>query len=684
MPMSLGSDTVTVTPPASLLDSASTVYPVMIDPTTTAGWSSWAMVDAAYPTVSYFKYTDDDQGVGFQNFSAWSRKRLFYGLNTSAFKGTQVLSAKFNAYEVYSATCAAGTVHAYQTNDTATNSTWNTQPARVSGVLASFSTKAGRSDCRPGGTWGTWDVTAAVRQRVAVSGNYVTLQLAGADESGISSWMRFGPAHPTASLRPSLSVTFNNLPAQTPTSYMKAPTEGTSCATSSLAPLRMNTTSSTAGMFAKFYDTNGGTLTPQFRIFSGTSSTVVATLSGTAFTASAASWSAFQRKTFPTLTEGATYNWRVSVKDSNGGSSVESAPCYIVKDTAAPAAPTITLAEGADQLLRPEATSTTATFERADAVKFSWRVGSTVQPLATASGGKATVSVPLDDVTVTTLQAQGVDAANNYGSWATAYLRKTVAREVSKFRINDPAPGAALAGNTSDPAAPVSWNLPLTSNHDLGDGRYAGCQTPEGASPCSSNRALQFNGNSVGAVVDDHRPVRTDMSLSVGAWVYLAENKSGTIVSQDGTAGAYTLAYDATTQRFAFSFGSGSTRVTAYDGLPAEPAALDTGLAPGARVGGWTYVVAKFVKTSSTGGYVQVIAGQRRFNDADANSGAITSVAGASTPVSWAPAPSTGYFRIGDAATSSPLNGRVDEITTWQVGIQPADADLTAVQQVTP
>jgi hypothetical protein len=675
LPVSLGSDSVTVAPSLAMLDSPSTTFPVSIDPTTAPAISNWTMVDAAWPGVSYYKYTSADQGVGYQNFSAWSRKRLFYGFTTSGLNSTQIVDAKFSAYEVYSAVCTAGTVDAYLAGDVSSGTTWNNQPGRLTGILSSFSVKAGRSDCNPGGYWGTWTVTDAVKNRVAAKASLTTIQLAGRSETTYSSWMRFaGPAHPTVSWRPKLSVTYNNPPAATPTSSMKAPDTATACATSATGAPRINPTSSSAYLYAKAYDAQGGTLYSQFRVSQG--STVKGTYTTPAFTSTAGTWTGYQKAPmnhFTGLANGTTYNWDVVTKDSTSGYVNWSAKCYFIADTAAPTAPTLSTTVDLTQLLPATQVAVPVTFSHPEAASFRYSVAEVDKGYVTASGGKATVNA---DVTKNVIRvgARARDAALNVGPEKSIWLNKAVPRRMAVYSFLAGDPAQARVGVSTDAALRSEWDLPVGSGTSLAEGRYGRCLFDPSAASCIQDRALEFAPGAPG-VVTEHRPARSDDSFTVGAWVFLDENTGvSTIVQQAGTAGAHRLAFDGNADggqgRFTFVVGSGTTAVTARDGLPLGSA--------GARVGGWTYVAGTFDKTSGTGypyGRAWVTTVQRSGWDGmpTQTGGAKVNLAALPTQPSAAAA-----FRIGDSGTLSdgtqtnPLQGRVDELSSWQAAYDPA------------
>lgn len=679
LPVTVGPNSVTVSPSLGMLDSPSTTFPVSIDPTTAPTISNWTMVDASWPSVSYYKYSSADQGVGYQDFSAWSRKRLFYGFTTSGLNATQVLEAKFSAYEVYSAACTAGTVDAYLAGDVSSGTAWNNQPGRLTGILSSFSTKAGRSDCYPGGYWGTWTVTDAVKNRVAAKASLTTIQLAGRSETTYSSWMRFaGPAHATVSLRPKLSVTYNNPPVATSTTNMKAPDTATACATSATGAPRINPTSAAAYLYAKAYDAQGGTLYSQFRVSQGT--TVKGTYTTPAFTATAGTWTGFQKapmNLFTGLANGTTYNWDVVTKDSSSGYVNWSAKCYFIADTAAPTAPTLTPSVDATQLLPSTQGMVSVMLQHPEAASFGYSVAEVDKGYAPASGGAATVNADVAR-NVIRVGARARDAAGNVGPETSLWLNKAVPRRLAVYSFLQDTPGIPQVGVSTDAPLTSEWDLPLAGT-PLGEGRYARCWEDPTQASCLTDKALEFDPGAA-AVVDEHRPARTDESFTVGAWVFVDENTGvSTILQQDqagtGIDSTYRLAFDGDSDggqgRFTFTVGSGTSAVTATDGL-------DLGTA-GGRVGGWTYVAGTVDRTAETGypyGRAWVTTVQRTLDD-----GLPVQKGGAKVTLAATLVQATGTFRIGDSGTlidaspSSPLLGRVDEISTWQAAYDPAPPD---------
>ncbi|KRF39618.1 hypothetical protein ASH01_19935 [Terrabacter sp. Soil811] len=664
---SITADTLTVAPPAAVLDSASTSYPVIIDPPLGTKVPTYTMVDAAYPTVSYYKYPSADQGVGYQDFSAWSRKRLFYGFTTSGYNGTLVKSATFSAYEVYSATCSAGTVDAYLTNMISSATTWNNQPSRIGSIRSSFSVKAGRSDCNSGGYWGSWDVKSAVVDRTTAKASTTTIQLAGRSETTDSSWMRF--AGPSTANYPRLSVVYTHIPSQVSTGDMKAPTSTTSCSTSSTNPVTIKTDiANNAYFYAKVKDGDTGTMYLDVLIASQTLSTA-------GFSVTANTLSAQQKIAIPTtLTNNGVYSWKARARDDDGGVGAWSAYCWFKVDNTKPSPPEVVVTGGNEQLLPAGTTSVGLTFTQTDAKYFDWKLGTSTQARKTATSGSAPATASLN-ADVTSVTAQAIDAANNVSnSSPPVWLVRATPQRLAGFGFNSMTDPGAVTGSPYGAQAD-QWHLPISPDQTpWTDGRYAGCVSGTDASgnplpPCSTpaDLAVSFPDGS-SPVSDDHRPVRTDASFTVGTWVHVDEDAGvQTILAQDGTDG-YRLEYvpdfqDASmttpAPRFVFSVGSGASTVKVADALPATEA----------RTSRWVYVAGIYNKLSASSSEITVTAVTKYGVDDNGQGPIDQEVTSAPVALSRALTYATGTFRLGDSAVSTPLRGSVDNLSFYQAAM---------------
>lgn len=185
-------------PDQKFLQDPARVYPVMVDPDFSVSASSWAMVDQAYPGVAYPNWsngtsTSPGQGVGYQNYSAWSRKRLLFSFNTSSLSGVGVTRATFAATGVHSATCAAAyPTELWKVDAFGSSTTWNTQPAWRAWQDTRYSRFGYRvSGCDAPTGRVEWSATNAVKDQVAAGQPYTYLGLRAPDENNALQWKRF-------------------------------------------------------------------------------------------------------------------------------------------------------------------------------------------------------------------------------------------------------------------------------------------------------------------------------------------------------------------------------------------------------------------------------------------------------------------------------------------------------------
>src|SRR5690606_42153901 len=94
------SSSIMLTPDQSLLTGTDTVYPVYIDPVyRDESRTAWAMIASDYPNEEYWKWTGS-QGVGSYNGGA-TKKRQFFRVPTSYYRGKDILSAEFAVTVAY-------------------------------------------------------------------------------------------------------------------------------------------------------------------------------------------------------------------------------------------------------------------------------------------------------------------------------------------------------------------------------------------------------------------------------------------------------------------------------------------------------------------------------------------------------------------------------------------------------
>lgn len=707
MGLAVGKNTLTVNADTTLLDDPATVFPVVLDPTSNPAIYNWTMVDATYPTTSYYNFTDADQGVGYNAFSGVHTKRIYLSFPTSGYIGKVVSSATLSDYETYSAACTAGTVYAYLTGDISSGTTWNAQPGKITGALSGWSVKAGRSDCLPGGKTASWAVTGGVQNRVAAGAARSTFELQGASETDYSSWMRFaGPKNVTADYRPVLSVTYDSYPTAPSATTMWVPNTSTACRTTASGAPSMNPkVGASESMYAKISDPDGGNVIGTFVL--QTSAGVL--VSNTAKTA-VASGSTISLLVPSTLGDG---GYRFTVKVSDGTLSTSSATyCYFTVDTHAPPTPTITATPWTQDVLAPsEATTGTFTMTSAGSTSiwYHWASSTTALQGTSDANGRVTAAATATG-TLDTWEAQAVDAAGNTSGVATFVVKRTQPGKLAEYLFNGRVPDATTpahcdpsvepyeatcdTANTqldsdtalTDPAAATAYKFDLPAT--LGPNQFTqGGQGRWGSDP--ANQAILFDGATNGPTLTN-RPIVSEHSFAIGAWVFLADaSQSRTVLAQERDASpadtanpalAYDLGYDATSGKFTARLmdASGAVIAQANDALP-DNLWGDPAQPPLSREGGWVYLAMVYDDAAHTLRLDSAAAAESN----PPGSQQYTWHPGNPAPFIGTPAAGMGDFVLGSGSSANgnraPWSGPVDNLALWQ-GV-PATSTLTANSQ---
>ncbi|GAA1250393.1 hypothetical protein GCM10009633_23910 [Janibacter melonis] len=212
-----GAATLTLTPSADFLEDTSTEYPVVIDPSVDRLAYTWAMVNKTFPDQEYYKWSDQDQGVGYNSYEGTHGKRLYWSFSIpSALKSNDVVmkNAYLSAWSTFSATCAPGAVRLYRTGSFDWTTTWNSRPAVVGDELDRFTGKAGYG-CQDSGAGLRAEMRLGAGLRGAIDGGHDRLNLGmiSTDETSNDGWFRFaGPENDTTWKRPKLAVDYNTKP----------------------------------------------------------------------------------------------------------------------------------------------------------------------------------------------------------------------------------------------------------------------------------------------------------------------------------------------------------------------------------------------------------------------------------------------------------------------------------------
>jgi hypothetical protein len=696
MGLTVAKDAVTIRPNTTLLDNPNAVYPVVLDPTTSPSIYNWAMVNATYPSVSYYKFTDADQGVGYNDFeSPANKKRIFLSFPTSAYNGKKILSATLRAFETYSASCAAGSVNAYLSGDISSGVTWNSQPGKlIASALDSWSTKAGRSDCYPGGKTADWNVTAGVVKRTGDKASRSTFVLQGASESNYSSWMRFGgPSNGTASKRPSLSVTYNTPPTKPTKAAMWAPSLSTPCSTSAPGPSINPAAGASEYMYVKISDPDGDNVTSTIRVFRASDDAIAAS---TNFTARA-SGSTVSMLIPSSLVDATTYYFRGAVSDAYPGLGFGD-KCYFTVDKVGAPTPTITSTTWKENVLAPaDATSGSFTMTSPGATKmlYRWIDGATPLSSSTTNGSvtyTATTSRSLHE-----WRATAEDAAGTRGGTAGFFVKRTQPGKLAEYLFNGPVPNSegvgavdCSSGNMGAPCDTANSQLEPTAGSDsdtpLADPDAAAAYKFDFPSDQSNfsqggrwsdavdNHALVFDGSPSTVASLPSRPVVNTESFVIGGWSLLsdrAQSRTLLALQRDETASnpstpalALDLGYDQPLDRFVLRVmrPDGTVLAQAIDALPDLNAAGE----PLDRSGSWTYLVLVYDKTA---GHLRLDAFSTALQD-PIDSDFAQYIEGDAVTVSGAIAGGLGEFMVGGGTSANGNRaawaGLLDNMAVWQ------------------
>jgi len=253
MPVTVGDDTMSITPDQKMLDAPDTKFPVYVDPSFTTYRTGFAMVTASNPTSTYFN-TADDALVGSNNgVNKW---RTFFNFFTATapFVGKHVQSADLRLQEKWSGSCTPTPFDAYATYAAGSTTTWNNQPTwstkqDTQTVAKGYSPSGmgGASACPAGEV--RMSITP-ITQQAANNGGNITIGLRSPDETKLTYWKRFDN-------NPKISVIYNSIPTVSGLTIESEPV----CVSGSTRP-SIDTTQPTLAASAS--DSDGGNVQAEF------------------------------------------------------------------------------------------------------------------------------------------------------------------------------------------------------------------------------------------------------------------------------------------------------------------------------------------------------------------------------------------------------------------------------------
>ncbi|WP_433517354.1 LamG-like jellyroll fold domain-containing protein [Nonomuraea sp. CA-143628] len=540
-------DRIAITPDKSLLTGPSTTYPVYIDPQWSGSKLAWTYVDKSYPAQEYWNSSHmaeaGDYGDGV--------KRSFFRMDSNNVNGKHILKATFRITQIKSWGCTSDpqAVQLWLTGGISKSTNWSHQPSWVDWQDSVSSDAGYSSSCPDKGI--EFNVTGAIVKAAKSGWSNTTFGLKDYDDTGSSVWGWKG-----FSSSPKLVIDYNT-PPSAPSGVGTYP--ATPCVTGAARPaVNAGDGENPLQLKARIYDpdkANDGVraefVMHHYNAGTGAWDDITSTLPGGGKTAYKYTTSATDHSIkLAKLTTGQSYAYRVKAYDGTD-SSGWSKWCEFTVDTVDPAK-------------LPKVTSADYPADTPDDWQggVGWAGGFTLAPgdgesdvtafrYAIEDPAEATpatqVSIPAGQTSVNVrvaprhdwlnaLYVYPVDRAGNVGKTPAVYsfYVKAGFDPVGHWRMDEG--GGFTAGDSSATPHPVTF---------AGGASWAGGRVGGG---------VHFDG-ATGHGSTDGQVVHTNRSMSVAAWVLLADkSKNSTVVSQSATySSGFQLYYSSGYKRWIFN-----------------------------------------------------------------------------------------------------------------------------------
>ncbi|MET8168731.1 LamG-like jellyroll fold domain-containing protein [Streptomyces sp. NPDC005329] len=573
MDVSIGQDSLTVTPDAGMLDdTAAADFPLYIDPTVSWGEAERTLLRSdGYESYGWGNGGDNlGQGVG--KCGTWNGyycgpgyvQRLYFEFSPASLKGKRVLDATFRVTEPWAFQCSPRWVQLYRMGNISSSTTWASRPAAID-LLGDRNVSAGRgSSCDPDTPAApiefnddpseTYEnLTPTVKNFAAGKFSRLTMTLKAKDETDTAAWKRFRNDAV-------LAVTYVGEPA-----VPAGPTVASSCETGEADPAWISdpTPKFSARVQAASGGESGASLRARFYVQQKTSSgwTSVATEPIRPSSGYVGDNATVSVDSPVTLAQNTPYRMAVFSRSyyNDGASAIESHStvttkgwCYFTIDSTRPKAPVVTAPTGAVYAVCPEdgdgcgaasggpgvAGQFTFTKNSADAnvVAFEYKLATDKVWTKASSTGALTRSVKPALSGVQVLYVRAVDNVGTGQSGATTAVRFNVAEgegPAGLWHFDDGAPGSTVtAAVDKGTAAGARHNLAL---HEAGAGWSTLARRGEG------DRSLWLNDTTAGTQQTGYASasgpvVNSQSSFTVSAWAYPTDSASfHTVLSQTGS-----------------------------------------------------------------------------------------------------------------------------------------------------
>ncbi|MDG9717253.1 DNRLRE domain-containing protein [Streptomyces sp. DH24] len=326
-----------VTPSEDFLNDPDTVYPVTIDPSTSALASTFDTYVQQGETVDWSGDAELDLGnPGTRNADGTPRTaRSFITWNTSAIQDALIVDTNLALWNFHSGNtdCSAQSWTVWDTSASSTSSRWTSQPTWNQQYHSSTQTK-GSPDCaatQPDG-WINADVDALVQTWASAKATRGHMGLRAATDD-VKAWKRVNSANATSN-QPKLSVTYNYRPSDGTARQAGPPFKsyGGVWAVDSTTPTLRDTVT----------DPDGDKVNVTFQVYDAATNTPITTPAGEGLIVSGFVDSGKPASvTVPAgqLRDGRTYKFRTNAYDGTHYNLSWSSWTQFVVDTTAPGEP---------------------------------------------------------------------------------------------------------------------------------------------------------------------------------------------------------------------------------------------------------------------------------------------------------------------------------------------------------
>jgi len=529
---------ISLTPDNGLLTSATTDFPLFMDPTfyaPSAGGSlqHWAQTNSSHPDQHMYDVNDSDSKttigglrIGYNGWDSPFFKAQSYvevSVDSRIYDAT-VLSSEINFTEVWNAGCSTAVPGLYLVpvnsgvprNTLSTSTTWNNAPDLGTSMGAPI-----RQNCDPQGLG--YDIRSAMATAASQHVSSLTFGLKAADDSDMYQWKKLAYSV-------NMSTTYNHAPNKS-SSLHTSP--ATSCADVSYAG------DGDVWLYAGVSDQDGGTLGAKFHaVKHGTSTPIIPDSDPNHLTGQSGDTLAFKlsKDKLEAAANGQIIDvdWSVTTTDFNATSP--SATCTFKFDASRPGAPKVELPAGDNYLgaigtavglsISPKCSPTCAPGETPSGYQYQINGGA---PLAVTADSSGNASVQVTPSRRTNLiSVISTSPSGNFGQSFSGY-----------FNSKAPAPAAAgdLSGDGQSDLLTVGGKFGLPSGLWLA--RNQG-DAPAGVTAAANNIGAYGTGpdgaNSPTSF-DGSRPIVgrfTDSNLQDVLVYYPGTNKDGSLLRGSG------------------------------------------------------------------------------------------------------------------------------------------------------